>query len=62
MVVGAVEVGIGGGEVMVCDCVVVISSQPQNKPGVSQCVEVGLVEAGGVEVGSLHPNHPGVLH
>lgn len=58
---GAVEVGIGGGDVMVCDRVVVTSPHPQNRPGVSQFVEVGLVETGDVDVGSLHPNQPGVL-
>jgi hypothetical protein len=38
----AVEVGIGGGEVMGWDFVVAVSSwQPKKKPGVSQLVEVG---------------------
>ena len=60
---GAVEVGIAGGEVMVCDCVVVVPSlQPQNKPLVWQSVDVGVDDTGDVEMGSLQPNQPGVLH
>jgi len=50
----AVWLGIGGGEVIGWERVVVevISLQPKNTPGVSQ---VGLDETGDVVVGSLHP-------
>jgi hypothetical protein len=57
-----VGVGTAGGEVMLCDCVVVITSlHPQIYPGVLQSVELEGAEAD-VEVGSLQPNQPGVLH
>ncbi len=56
------DVGIAGAEVILCDSVVVVTSlQPQIYPGVLQSAE-GEDEAGGVEVGSLQPNQPGVLH
>jgi hypothetical protein len=59
-----VEVGIAGGEVMLCGCVVVVASlHPQIYPGVLQVAELegAGVEPGDVEVGSLQPNQPGVV-
>jgi len=57
-----VEVGIAGGEVMLCDWVVVVTSlHPQIYPGVLHVGVLEGVEAGDVEVESLQPNHPGVL-
>jgi hypothetical protein len=53
-----------GGEVMLCDCVVVVvvaSLHPQIYPGVLQVVVLKGTEINDVEVGSLQPNHPGVL-
>jgi hypothetical protein len=53
---------MAGGEVILCDFVVVVTSlHPQIYPGVLQSAE-GEDGAGEVEVGSLQPNHPGVLH
>jgi len=57
-----VGVGIAGGEVMLCDCVVVVTSlHPQRYPGVLQSVVLEGAETD-VEVASLQPNQPGVLH
>jgi len=58
-----VGVGIAGGEVIRCDFVVVVTSlHPQIYPGVLQSAELEGPETGDVDVGSLQPNHPGVLH
>jgi hypothetical protein len=53
---------MAGGEVILCESVEVVTSlHPQIYPGVLQSAE-GEDEVGDVEVGSLQPNHPGVLH
>jgi hypothetical protein len=55
-----VILGGGGGEVIACDSVVVVSSlHPQIYPGVLQSTEVGAAVVVAEE--SLQPNHPGVL-
>jgi len=47
---------------MLCDCVVVVTSlHPQIYPGVLHVGVLEGIEIGDVEVGSLHPNQPGVL-
>jgi hypothetical protein len=54
---------MAGGDVIECESVwvVVRSLHPQKYPGVSQLAVVEENDAGVVDVGSLQPNHPGVL-